>query len=251
MKLEVCVDSVEGMLAAVAGGADRIELCSALEVGGLTPSAGQMARAAALSVPVHALIRSRAGDFCFGPDEVAAMVADIGAARGAGLAGVVIGAARPDGRLDRDALARMRDAAGPMSVTLHRVFDLVPDFGAAVDVAVSLGLNRILSSGGAVGAPEGAAALAEICAFAGDRIGILPGAGITAANVAGLLAHVPVDEVHSSCSASERLDPAAVALGFGLPERLVTDAGEVRALRDALSAVQAIRRAAIGRGPGA
>ena len=251
MKLEVCVDSVEGMLAAVAGGADRIELCAALEVGGLTPSAGQMARAAALPVPVHALIRSRAGDFCFGPDEVAAMIADIRAARAAGLAGVVIGAAQPDGQLDREALARMRDAAGTMSVTLHRVFDLVPDFAEAVEIAVSLGLNRILSSGGAVGAPEGAQALSAVCQMAAGRIGILPGAGITAANVAGLLALVPAVEVHSACTSSAPLDPAAVALGFGMPERLVTDRNEVRTLKDALLAVQAARRAARARGPAA
>lgn len=251
MLLEVCVDSVEGMLAAVAGGADRIELCSALEVGGLTPSAGQMARAAEVGVPVHALIRSRAGDFSFGPDEVDAMVADIRSARRAGLAGVVIGAAHADGQLDAAALWRMRDAAGGMSVTLHRVFDLVPDFARAVEVAVDLGLNRILTSGGAVGAPEGAAALARICAMAAGRIGILPAAGITAGNVAALLSQVPVDEVHSACTASHPLDPAAVALGFGLPERLLTDRQEVRALKDALQLFQAARRAEPGRDPAA
>ncbi|MBY0398419.1 MAG: copper homeostasis protein CutC, partial [Thermoleophilia bacterium] len=149
VSLEVCADSVEGMLAAARGGADRIELCSALEVGGLTPSAGQMARAARLGVPVHALIRSRAGDFCFGPDEVAAMLEDIGAAKAAGLAGVVIGASRSDGRLDEETLSALRSAAGRMSVTLHRAFDLVPDFGEAVEAAVRLGFERILTSGGA------------------------------------------------------------------------------------------------------
>ena len=118
--LETCVDSVEGALAAVAGGTDRIELCSALEVGGLTPSLGQMRAAAALPVPVHALIRSRAGDFCFGPDEVAAMIVDIGTARDAGLAGVVLGAALADGRLDLAALGAMRAAAGSMSAEAIR-----------------------------------------------------------------------------------------------------------------------------------
>lgn len=251
MLLEVCVDSVEGMLAAVAGGADRIELCAALEVGGLTPSAGQMECAAEVGLPVHALIRSRAGDFCFGPDEVDAMVADIRSAGAAGLAGVVIGAARADGRLDMTALRRMRDAAGSMSVTLHRVFDLVPDFAQAVEAAVDLGLNRILTSGGAIGAPEGAAALAGIHRMAAGRIGILPAAGITSMNVGGLLAQLPVDEVHSACAASRSLDPAAVALGFGLPERLVTDREEVRALKDVLQQVQAARRAAPRRNPAA
>jgi copper homeostasis protein len=235
MRLEVCVDSVEGMLAAAGAGADRIELCSALEVGGLTPSSGQMARAAELSVPVHALIRSRAGDFCFPEDEVAAMVADIRAARQAGLAGVVIGAALPDGRLDLSALARMRGAAGEMSVTLHRVFDLLPDFAEGVEAAVALGCDRILTSGGAIGAPEGAEAIAAICGYAAGRIGIMPGAGITSANVGALLARVKVDEVHSACGRMQPMQARAVAMEFCHPERLETDAGEVLALKAALA----------------
>lgn len=234
MKLEVCVDSVEGMLAAASAGADRIELCSALEVGGLTPSAGQMARVADVPVPVHALIRSRAGDFCFSAEEVAVMVADIKAARSAGLAGVVIGAAGPDGRLDRTALARLKDAAGPMSVTLHRVFDLVPDFAEAVEGAVALGCDRILTSGGAVGAPEGAKAIAGIVAAARGRIGIMPGAGITAANVAELLARVEVSEVHSACGRMRPMAARAVEMDFCHPLRLETDPDEVRALKAAL-----------------
>jgi copper homeostasis protein len=236
MKLEVCVDSVEGMLAAAGAGADRIELCSALEVGGLTPSAGQMAWAKDLAIPVHALIRSRAGDFCFSQDEVATMVADICAARKTGLAGVVIGAAGDDGRLDRDALAMMRDAAGTMSVTLHRVFDLVPDFAEAVETAVELGCDRILTSGGAVGAPEGAEAIAKICDLAAGRIGIMPGAGITSGNVGAFLAKVRVREVHSACGRLRPMAARAVAMDFCHAERLETDAREVRALKAALRA---------------
>ena len=238
MRLEVCVDSVEGMVAAASAGADRIELCSALEVGGLTPSAGQMARAVALPVPVHALIRSRAGDFCFTDEEVTTMVADITGARTVGLAGVVIGAADADGRLDLPALRRMREAAGPMSVTLHRVFDLVPDFAEAVDAAVALGCERILTSGGAVGAPEGAEALVAITAMARGRIGIMPGAGITSANVAALLSKVPVEEVHSACGRIRLMAARAVEMEFCHAGRLETDPEEVRALKAALAKVQ-------------
>lgn len=234
MKLEVCVDSVEGMLAAAEAGADRIELCSALEVGGLTPSAGQMAWAKDLAIPVHALIRSRAGDFCFSQDEVATMVADIGAARKIGLAGVVIGAAGDDGRLDRDALAMMRDAAGTMSVTLHRVFDLVPDFAEAVETAVEVGCDRILTSGGAVGAPEGAEAIVGICDLAAGRIGIMPGAGITSGNIGAFLTKARVAEVHSACGRLRPMAARAVAMDFCHAERLETDANEVRALKAAL-----------------
>lgn len=234
--LEVCVDSTEGILAAVGGGADRIELCSALELGGLTPSFGQMQRAAAIGLPVHALIRSRAGDFCFGPDEIATMVADIEAARRIGLAGVVIGAARCDGALEADALARMVAAASGMQITLHRVFDLVPDVAAAVETAVRLGCHRILTSGGAVTALDGADEIARICALAAGRIGILPAAGITSENVAALLKVAPVSEVHSACDAATALSGEAVALGFGKAERPVTDVAEVRRMRAALRA---------------
>ncbi len=241
MKLEVCVDSVEGMFAAADAGADRIELCSALELGGLTPSAGQMAQAVELPVPVHALIRSRAGDFCFSAHEVATMVADISAARSFGLAGVVIGAALADGRLDREALARMRDAAGPMSVTLHRVFDLVPDFLEAVDAAVALRCDRILTSGGAIGAPDGAENIAGICRAADGRIAIMPGAGITSANVAALLARVPVDEVHSACGRRRPMLARAVAMEFCHPDRLEIDMTEVRALKAVLAQCAELR----------
>ncbi len=237
VRLEVCVDSTEGMLAAVEGGADRIELCSALEVGGLTPSAGLIRRAAEMPVPVHALIRSRAGDFCFGADEVATMIEDIRAARSAGLAGIVIGAARPDGMLDDAALGAMIAAAEGMSVTLHRVFDLVPDFGAAVETAVRLGCERILTSGGALDALQGAEAIAAICGRAAGRIGILPAAGITSANVASLLAAAPVSEVHSACGRDVQMAQRAVDMDFCHPTRLTTDPAEVRALKEALLAL--------------
>jgi len=234
VKLEVCVDSVDGLLAAAGAGADRIELCSALEVGGLTPSAGQMARAAALEVPVHALIRSRAGDFCFLPDEVAAMVTDIRAARGAGLAGVVIGAATPDGRLDRDALARMRDAAGPLSVTLHRVFDLMEDKARALEAARTLGVARILTSGGAASAAQGAATLAALVRQSAGCIGILAAGGIRAANARALVEATGVDEVHASCGRAASATAAELAFGFAPADQRATDAAAVGALRSAL-----------------
>ena len=127
VRIEVCVDSAASLSAAVAGGADRVELCAALALGGLTPSAGFMAQAAGYGVPVLAMIRPRAGDFVFSTDEVAQMLTDIAAARAAGLAGVVLGASLPDGRLDRDMLAQLMRAAKGMDCTLHRAFDLTPD----------------------------------------------------------------------------------------------------------------------------
>lgn len=234
--LEVCVDGPEGLVAAVAGGADRIELCAALELGGLTPSAGLMRMAAGAGVPALALIRPRAGDFVFSAAEAEAMLGDIAAARAAGLAGVVLGASLADGRLDADLLARLVGAAAGMDLTLHRAFDLVPDVGEAVGQAVALGFRRILTSGGAVRAVDGVERLRATVAAARGRIGVMPGAGIDAGNVAGLLAAVPVGEIHASCSGPVAVAAQAVDLGFAPAKRRVTSADRVRALRAALDA---------------
>jgi copper homeostasis protein len=153
--LEVCVDTAEGLEAAIAGGADRIELCSSLGEGGLTPSAGLMALAGRQGVPVRAMIRPRAGDFTFDAAEVAVMCGDIRAARDAGLAGVVIGALDAAGALDRAVLEGLMAAASGMGVTLHRAVDLLPSPREAVEVARALGIDTILTSGGALKAPEG------------------------------------------------------------------------------------------------
>lgn len=236
--LEVCVDSAEGLAAAVAGGADRVELCAALELGGLTPGPGLIAAAARAGVPVMAMIRPRPGDFVFSAAEVAAALDDIAAMRAAGLAGVVIGASLPDGRLDRAALARMKSAAEGMAVTLHRAFDLVPDRAEALETAVDLGIGRILTSGGAARAGDALGPLAGTVALARGRIGILPGAGITPGNVGALLARAPVGEVHASCSAPVPQEARAVALGLAGPVRRQTEVAQVRAMKAALTRIK-------------
>src|SRR5690606_8681384 len=197
--LEICVDTPASLAAAIAGGADRIELCSALSVGGLTPSAGLMALAAKAPLPVHAMIRPRAGDFVFSDPEIAAMEADIDAARNAGLPGVVLGATRPDGALDTQTLARLIARAQPLDLTLHRAFDLAPDFPRAVDDAIALGFNRILTSGGAPRAIDGLENLKRIIAHAAGRIAIMPGSGITPETAASFLA-LGITDLHASAS---------------------------------------------------
>lgn len=230
--LEVCVEDAAGLAAAVAGGADRIELCSALSVGGLTPSAGLMALAAKAGIPVYAMIRPRAGDFVFGADDLAIMCADIDAARSAGLAGVVLGASLADGRLDVATLEHLSRHAEGLGRTLHRAFDLAPDFAEAVEIAVHLGFERVLTSGAAKTAPDGVRALAEIIAVANNRISIMPGSGVTVDTIDALLQRLEVHEVHSSCSRSEPAkDDRLVSLGFVPPSARVTDAGRVRALK--------------------
>lgn len=232
--LEVCVDSIAGLDAAVAGGADRIELCAALDLGGLTPSPGFMAAAARCGLPVHAMIRPRAGGFVVTPAEVAVMQRDIAAARAAGMQGVVLGASLPDGRLDSLVLSQLVAAAEGLSLTLHRAFDLVPDLGEAVALAVELGFDRILTSGRAETAIAGLADIAATFVLAAGRIAIMPGAGITAAN-ARRLRHLPLTDVHASCRKAAPSPARAVALGFAAATSRETDATAVRALKSALA----------------
>lgn len=233
LTLEVCVDTSAGLAAAVEGGADRIELCSALALGGLTPSTGFMAEAAGCGVPVMAMIRPRAGDFVWSEAEMAVMEADIAAARAAGLAGVVLGASLPDGRLDRTALARLVQAARGMDLTLHRCFDLVADMDRAIDAAVALGFRRILTSGGARTAVEGAARIGVLVVQAAGRIAIMPGSGVTAETAPVLLAQ-GVRELHGSCSESVAVSGKGPEMGFGPRLERRTSAARVRALRQAM-----------------
>lgn len=235
IRLEVCVEDAAGLAAAITAGADRIELCSALALGGLTPSPGLIAIAARAPVPVRAMIRPRAGSFVFTPDEVSQMLADIEAVKMAGLAGVVLGANTADGRLDTAILANLRAAARPLAATLHRAFDLVPDPLEALDAAIQLGFDRILTSGLARTAPEGTDMLAALVERAAGRIGILPGSGISVETVEAILSRVDVNEVHASCSTALREQAQAVALGFTPAERRVTDGQTVRALKAKLA----------------
>lgn len=150
MILEICVDDVAGLEAAVRGGADRIELCAALSGGGVTPSAGFMHRAAAYALPVSVMIRPRAGDFVFTRDEADVMKRDIDAARAAGLSGVVLGASLGDGSLDIPLLEELCRHADGLDMTLHRAIDVVPNMDEALEAAIALGFPRILTSGGRV-----------------------------------------------------------------------------------------------------
>lgn len=233
--LEVCVDDLAGLEAAVAGGADRVELCSALALGGLTPSAGLMEIAATFDIPCHAMIRPRAGDFVFSEEEIEVMLGDIAAAQSAGLAGVVLGASLPDGRLDRFVLETLVKAANGLDLTLHRAFDLVPEIAEAVEIAVTLGFSRILTSGGSETALAGIQGLKATMAAAKDRIVVMPGAGISSDNVAALR-KIGLHEIHASCSSPMGIPPGRIAaFGFQSPAARRTDPAKVAALKDALS----------------
>lgn len=238
--LEVCVDDADGLAAAVEGGADRVELCSALALGGLTPSIGLMAHAKPPPVPVYAMIRPRPGDFVFGPAELDIMRRDIDAARATGLAGVVLGASRPDGRLDERMLTKLTGHAAGLGLTLHRAFDLAPDFEEAIATAAELGFERILTSGGAKSAPEAVDTLARLVDLAAGRLSIMPGAGINPDTIGLILPKLRVTEVHSSCSVrAPTKERRLIDMGFAPSERRLTDAATVRAMKGRLSALSA------------
>ncbi|MEO9526445.1 MAG: copper homeostasis protein CutC [Roseibium sp.] len=236
--LEICVDTIEGARTAADNGADRIELCAALSEGGLTPSFGLMTAAADLPVPVYAMIRPRAGDFRFSDAEKDLILQDIAAVKRAGLKGIVIGAVDDHARLDRDFLADALSQA-ELPATLHRAIDTVADFDLAIETAITLGFERVLTSGQAHSAACGLEQLARAVDLAAGRMSIMAGSGVTAENAVGLLKQASVSELHASCSVRIKAhtpDLGEARLGF-VPEAGIrkTDGNLVRALRLAMN----------------
>lgn len=185
--VEAAVESLSAALAAAEGGAHRIELCADLAQGGVTPDFPLLREClATLTIPVFVLVRPRAGDFSYTDAEHLTMLAQIKQARDAGAHGIVTGAA--------DRLAELVAATQPLPVTFHRAFDVHGD----LEHAISLGFSRILTSGGAPTAPEGATQIARYVQQARGRITILPGGGINPSNVAQLVRETGVNEVHFS-----------------------------------------------------
>ncbi len=235
--LEVCVDTAAGLRAAATNGADRIELCAALGLGGLTPSLGLMKLASACVVPVRAMIRPREGDFTYSDDEIDIMCADIDAAAAHRLEGVVFCANHADGTLDEDALARLcgRAKGHGLAIALHRGFDLTPDPPAALETAVRLNVDTLLTSGGADKAREGISGLATLVAAARDRIEILAGSGITGQDVAEIAARAGVTAFHASCSRPvATAEGRATELGYVTATQRETDPARVARLRHIL-----------------
>ncbi len=235
--LEICVESPAGAVAAIAGGCDRIELCAALALGGLTPSAGLVAAvldiARPAGVPVHAMVRPRPGGFAYDADTLTLADREAAALIAGGVQGLVFGATRGPA-LDEPGLAAWvaRITGAGVALTLHRAIDVVADPVAAVDVAVAVGFDRILTSGGAQTAPAGAATIAAMVARAGGRCAIMAGAGVTPETAPALLVETGVRELHGSASVAAEAG-AADRFGFGpLPRR--TSETVVRRLRQAI-----------------
>ncbi|MDS9469124.1 copper homeostasis protein CutC [Paracoccus sp. MBLB3053] len=234
--LEVCVDDPAGLSAAIAGGADRIELCAALSLGGMTPPPGLIRQASRIALPVCAMIRPRAGGFVYDDSEVDAALSDIAAIRAAGLAGIVTGATHADGRLDVETIARFRDAAAGMELVIHRAFDLSPDLEETLEQVIGLGACRVLTSGGASSAPEGVDMIGKLATQARGRITIMAGGGVRPENAAMLLRAGALD-LHSSCSSVLPDQEVATKINI-VASRPQTMADNVRALRAALHAAR-------------
>ncbi|MCK9618559.1 MAG: copper homeostasis protein CutC [Lentimicrobiaceae bacterium] len=182
--IEICVDTLASAIAAEHAGANRIELCSALSLGGLTPGAGLMQQVREMvNLALHVMIRPREGDFCYSEEEFAVMKTEITVAKQLHADGVVFGLLLPDGNIDTERTKILTELAHPLNVTFHRAFDLTNDPFSALEEIISCGASRILTSGQAPTALEGAALIAKLVKQAGDRIIILPGSGINASNI--------------------------------------------------------------------
>ena len=196
--LEISVETLEAALAAERGGADRIELCGNLSVGGVTPDDALLrAVRGVVRIPIFVMVRPRGGDFVYSSPEFAEMKRSIVNAKESGVDGVVMGLLTKDRSVDIERTREFVEFAKPLPVTYHRAFDECADLRCALEDVIQTGAKRILTSGGAKSAQEGAIVLAELVGAAGERIVIVPGAGINAANIRQIAERTKAREFHS------------------------------------------------------
>ena len=210
MILEVCCGDIESVRAAKEGGAQRVELCRALELDGLTPSEAMMEEAIGMGIPVQVLVRQREGDFVYNKDEVEGMSRDIRLAKRLGANGVVIGALKPDGSIDEDIIRRLVGEAEGMSITFHRAFDVCTHPEEALEQIISLGCHRLLTSGQAPTAEQGIPLLKRLVRQSSGRIIIMPGAGVNVDNARLILSETGASEIHGSLRKGGHTDPEQV-----------------------------------------
>ncbi|HEY9126358.1 MAG TPA: copper homeostasis protein CutC [Acidobacteriaceae bacterium] len=206
-RFELCAETIQAAIAAEQGGADRIELCTDLRVGGVTPAPALLAAALQhLTIPVHVLIRPRAGDFVYTPEEFVLMGRQIDEAKAAGAAGIAVGILLPNGRIDVPRTRELAERARPMHVTFHRAFDEIANSADASAVAEALenviltGADTLLTSGCAPNVLEGAPTLSRLQLLAGDRIDIMAGGGLRLTNLAEVVNRSGVTTLHGSLS---------------------------------------------------
>jgi copper homeostasis protein len=195
--LEICCGSIDDAIEAEKGGADRVELCSALFLGGLTPSLGTVIEVTSrLKIPVIAMVRPRGGGFCYTDMEMAAMERDTVLALEHGADGIVFGILKENGTVDMERTRRVRRLIGDRQAVFHRAFDVAPDPFKAVDQLVDLGITRILTSGQQDSVPEGFQLIKKLIDYAGDRIEIMPGGGIKPHGVDQVVAATGCRQIH-------------------------------------------------------
>jgi copper homeostasis protein len=233
--IEICVGDVESAIAAEAGGADRIELCDDLAAGGTTPSIGTIAEACRwLSIAVHVLIRPRAGPFVYSERELAVMRRDIEAAKALGAAGVVLGVLDPDGRVDRDRTAALVELARPLSVTFHKAIDHAKDPFEALEALITIGVERVLTSGGRPTALEGCDVLRRLVDRAAGQVAVMAGGRLAVDHLEAVIRESGVRELHLGSAvfrAVEGHEPGSIGPDGG-PTWTRTDARLVKAVVD-------------------
>jgi copper homeostasis protein len=243
--VEVYIGDVESALAAQAGGAARIELCDNLPEGGTTPSAGviELARRA-LTIAINVMIRPRGGDFCYSALEFEVMQRDIDLARQLGVDGVVLGLLNPNGTVDAARTAALIDRARPLSVTFHRAFDMTRDPVETLDTLITLGVDRILTSGYRATAEEGLDTIAQLHRAAAGRVIIMAGGGVNAGNARRIVEATGITEIHLGSAGTSYINSPmvyrnpAVFMGSNDPEEEYrlrrTSAERVRAVVEAI-----------------
>jgi copper homeostasis protein len=212
---EVCVDSIHGVLAAHRAQATRVELCANLEMGGITPSPGLIVRACAVGIPVHVLVRPRAGNFVYSSVETDVMLNDIAAIKQSGASGVVLGALDENGDLELGIMRELVQAARPLSVTFHRAFDVCQTAHDTLEQLIDLSVDRLLTSGQHVTALEGARVIRALVQQSAGRIQIMAGSGIRAHNVQQVLQETGVQEVHFTAQEPRPTSTPQTFFGFG------------------------------------
>lgn len=201
MVVEICSNSRQSAINAQAGGANRIELCARLDVGGTTPSAEDISYCAQqLGIRTHVLVRPREGDFCYSDSEFDQICHEVEMCRKCGAAAVVVGFLTPDGMIDEEKTRQVVQLAAPMEVTFHRAFDeMRQDPLDALEAVIRCGCHRILTSGCQPSAEQGIVTLKKLVEAAAGRITILAGAGVTPQNAARILSETGATEIHGSC----------------------------------------------------
>ena len=221
MKLEACVNSAVSAIEAQKGGADRVELCENMMEGGCTPSAGTIKRARQhLTIGLFVMIRPRGADFCYNDAEFEIMKEDVKVAKDLGADGVVFGILKPDGTIDKERMAILADLARPMAITCHRAFDMTRDPFEALDDLISLGIDRVLTSGQSDSALVGAPLIRKLIEKADGRIILMPGHGVKEHNLDDVIRETGASEFHMYLTKNVRtkMDFIRKDVSMGKPE---------------------------------